>query len=87
MSYFLFSMLKETTSKICGEKEVTYYDSDGKWLIQQDYKNGYLTVSYLKIWSIFESRYGLKYKKIKDFINTWFETNLGWRRLRFVRHC
>jgi hypothetical protein len=84
MSDFLFSKLKEMTCKITGGKEVTYYDSDGKWLIQQDYKNKKLYVSYRKIWSVFRSKYGLKYDQVVDFISSWVETNLGWKGMTVI---
>jgi hypothetical protein len=81
MSDFLFSKLKEMTCKITGEKEVTYYDSDGKWFIQQDFKNEKLYVSYNQIWVVFRLKYGLNDDQIKDFISSWVETNLGWKGL------
>jgi hypothetical protein len=81
MSDFLFSKLKEMTSKITGEKEVTYYDNNGDWIIQQDYINEKLYVSYGKIWLVFASKHGLNYDQIRDFIETWVETNLGWKGL------
>jgi len=86
MSDFLFSKLKEMTSRITGEKEVTYYDSDGKWFIQQDFKNEKLYVSYNQIWSVFESKYGLNLDQIKDFIAAWVETNLGWKGMTVTGH-
>jgi hypothetical protein len=85
MSDFLFSKLKEMTSNITGIKEVTYYDADNKFLIQQDYRNERLYVSYHRIWSIFESKYGLNYNQIRDFIAVWVETNLGWKDLTPAR--
>jgi hypothetical protein len=78
MSDFLFSLLKETVCKITGEKENTYYNKKGDWLIQQDYKNDKLYVSYYRIWQVFETKYNLNYQQIKDFIQCWIETNTNW---------
>jgi hypothetical protein len=81
MSDFLFSVLKETTCKITGEKRIEFYNKNNEWLIQQDYKNGRLWMNYYRIWSIFESRFGLNYEQIKEFIGCWVEANLGWKSL------
>jgi hypothetical protein len=82
MSDFLFSILKETTTKITGEKEITHYKTGTEdWVIQQDYKNGQLWVQYYLIWSVFESKFGLNYNEIRDFIAGWMETNTGWNGL------
>ncbi len=81
MSDFLFEMFnKVNKSTITGEKEVTCY-IDKEWLYQQDYKNGNLWIRYSLIWSVFESKFGLKYDQIRDFIKGWVETNLGWKGL------
>lgn len=81
MSDFLFSLLKERTDRITGEKQTTSYNSKGEWLIQQDYKNSTLWVSYWRIWQYFESKFDLNYIEIKDFIKVWIETNTGWKGL------
>jgi hypothetical protein len=82
MSDFLFTILSKTESKITNEKEITHYIiGTDEWLIQQDWKNGRLWVRYSLIWQIFESRFGLKYGEIRDFIGSWVETNLGWNGL------
>ena len=46
MSDFMFNMLKKTTAKITGEKQITYHNSNNEWVLQQDYKNGYLYAIY-----------------------------------------
>jgi hypothetical protein len=82
MSDFLFSMLANMESEITGEKETTFYrKSDHEWLIQQDYKNGYLRVRYSLIWSIFGNRFKLDYNQISHFIHGWIEINVGWKGL------
>jgi len=81
MSDFLLEMFnKVNRQKITGEKELTCYIDD-KWLYQQDYKNGKLWIRYLLIWKVFESRFNLNYNQIRDFIQGWVETNLGWKGL------
>jgi DNA phosphorothioation-dependent restriction protein DptG len=81
MSDFLFAMLKETTAKIVEEKIITFCDKNDEWLIQQDYKNGYLWVRYFLIWKVFEEKYKLNHQEIKEFIQGWMETNTGWKGL------
>jgi len=81
MSDFLFNMLKETTARITGEKEITHYNKDGKWVIQQDYKNGYLWIRNSLIWKVFKEEYLLEYDEIRDFIQGWMEMNIGWMNL------
>ena len=85
MSDFLFSMINGTTIKITGEKEITHYNNN-EWIIQQDYKNGYLYINYYKIWKVFEEKYKLKYNEIRDFIRCWVETNTNWNGLTPEHH-
>ena len=77
MSDFLFNMFKETTTRITGNKETTHFNSKGDWLMQVDYKNGYLWVRYNLIWRVFETRFGLKYGEISKVIKEWIEINIG----------
>ena len=80
MSDFLFSMINGSTMKFTGEEEITYYKGN-EWVIQQDYKNGYLWIRYKFIWGVFESKYKLNYNQIKDFIAAWVEANTQWKGL------
>jgi hypothetical protein len=75
MSDFLFSMLKETKMVINNGMIINYRLSDNEWLIQQDYENGYLWVRYSLIWSVFETKFGLNYQQISDFIKGWMKKN------------
>jgi hypothetical protein len=82
MSDFLFSMLKKTIREITDEKKVTLFrPEDNEWLVQLDYKNGYLWVSYSLIWKVLETKFGLNYDQIKTFIAVWVEANTEWRGL------
>src|SRR3989304_5142583 len=78
MSDFLFAMFNETTMKITGDKEFTFY-KDEEWIFQQDYKNDTLWVSYHVVWQVFEEKYGLNYQQIKDFIAAWVCCNTEWK--------
>ncbi len=81
MSDFLFEMFNKVDKfRITGEKETTYYIGND-WLFQQDYKNGYLWIRYSLIWLVFESKIGLNHEQIRNFINSWIETNIGWKGL------
>ena len=82
MSDFLFSMLNKTIREMTDKDKVTYYRaSDNEWLFQCDCKNGILWVRYSLIWEVFETRFGLKYDQIRDFIAGWVEVNTEWRGL------
>jgi len=77
MSDFLFSMLKETKTVIEYGKISHYRLSDSEWLMQQDYKNGYLWVRCSLIWSVFKIKFGLNDQQISFFIKGWMEINTG----------
>ena len=80
MSDLLFGMINKCERHMTGDRRVTYYKND-EWVIQQDYKNGYLWISYSLIWKVFEEKYGLNYQQIKNFIQSWVETNTEWKGL------
>jgi hypothetical protein len=63
-----------------GEKEVTYY-KDNEWVIKQDYENKVLWIRYSLIWFVFNTKFGLNYTQIRDFIAAWVEANTEWRGL------
>jgi hypothetical protein len=82
MSDFIFSMLKKTIHEITDEKGITLFrPEDNEWLVQLDYKNGYLWVRYSLIWKVFETKFSLNYNQIRDFIAGWVEANTEWRGL------
>jgi hypothetical protein len=82
MSDFLFSMLKKTIREITDEKNVTLFrPEDNEWLVRLDYKNGILWVQYSLIWEVLETKFGLNYDQIRDFIAGWVEVNTEWRGL------
>lgn len=81
ISDFLFSTINGCKMKMTDEKEITFYNSDNEWVIQQDYKNGNLWVRYKLIWKVFEVKYKLNDQQIREFIQSWVETNLNWKGL------
>jgi hypothetical protein len=81
MSDFLFNSIDGCVRKMTkGEKEVTYY-KDNEWVIKQDYENKVLWIRYSLIWFVFNTKFGLNYTQIRDFIAAWVEANTEWRGL------
>ena len=83
MSDFLFEMFNKCEQRFTGDentKEFTFYKGK-EWIYQQDYKNGYLWISYSLVWKVFEDKYKLNYQQIKYFISSWVETNTNWNGL------
>ncbi len=50
-----------------------FFMKDGEVIFRYDKKNGYLYISYDKIWSFLESFFGLKNKEIQDLTKEWAE--------------
>ena len=48
--------------------DITWYDGNGEWIFQQDYKYNLLRYSYYRIYKILESTYRLDYIKIQQLI-------------------
>ena len=48
--------------------DVEWFDKDGKWLFEQDFKNGDIYVCYEYIWSVLVKEYGLNHNEIKRLI-------------------
>ena len=49
--------------------------NDNKVLFEQDYKNGFLYYSYILVGFVFESKFKLNYKEIKELIAGVLEVN------------
>ena len=81
MSYFLFETINGCIMKMTGEKEITYYNSDNEWIIQQGWESQKLWVNYPLIWKVFKEKYKLNDQQISNFISTWVEINLNWKSL------
>jgi len=50
-----------------------FFMKDGEVIFYYNKKNGYVGVSYDKIWSFLESFFGLEYKEIQDITKEWVE--------------
>jgi len=50
-----------------------FFMKDDKFIFYYNKKNGYVGISYDKIWSFLESFFGLEYKEIQDLTKEWVE--------------
>ena len=50
-----------------------FFMKDGKVIFDYNKKNGYVYISYDRIWSFMESFFGLKYEEIQDLTKKWVE--------------
>ena len=46
-----------------------WFDKDGKYICEYDWKNGHFWFSYRNVWSVFESEFSLNYLETKKFLN------------------
>ena len=46
-----------------------WFDKDGKYICEYDWKNRWFWFSYTRIWSVFESEFSLNYMEIRMFLN------------------
>ena len=53
--------------------EYTFFMKDGDVVFDYNKKNGYVYISYDKIWSFMESFFGLEYEEIQDLTKEWVE--------------
>ena len=50
-----------------------FFMKDGEVVFDYNKENGYVAVSYEKIWSFLESFFGLEYEEIQDLTKDWVE--------------
>jgi hypothetical protein len=50
-----------------------FHMKDGKCILQQNKKNGYVYVSYREIWKFFEDYFSMDNQQIKDITKIWVE--------------
>ena len=50
-----------------------FFKKDGEFIFYYNKKNGYVGISYDKIWSFLESFFGLEYKEIQVLTKEWVE--------------
>ena len=66
-----------------------YFMKDGEVIFEYNKKNGYVYISYDKIWSFLDSFFGLEYEEIQDITKQWVEEHYNLsvtttsKRLRF----
>ncbi len=46
-----------------------WFDKDGKYICEYDWKRNYFWFSYSKVWSVFETEFSPNYQEIKEFLN------------------
>jgi hypothetical protein len=66
-----------------------FFMKDGKVIFDYNTKNGYVDISYDKIWSFLESFFGLEYKEIQSLTKEWVEEHYKLRvttTTRAMRH-
>jgi hypothetical protein len=56
---------------------IDWVDSENKWVFY-DSKSDYFYVNYSLIWIVLETKYGMEYNQIQDFIKSQLLINLNW---------
>ena len=56
-----------------------FFMKDGKVIFDYNKKNGYVAVSYDKIWSFLKNFFGLKYEEIQGLTKEWVEEHYNLR--------
>jgi hypothetical protein len=46
-----------------------WFDKDGNYVCEYDWKNNHFWFSYSNVWSVFESEFALNYQEIRMFLN------------------
>jgi len=46
-----------------------WFDKDGIFICEYDWKNNYFWFHYLKVWSVFETEFNLTYQEIRNFLS------------------
>lgn len=64
---FFINKFNGLTVKLDSGK-IKYYTPNGDWLFSLNNKKNEFWVSYIQIWSVYESKYNLKYQQIKELI-------------------
>ena len=60
-------------------RELIFFMKDGKVIFDYNKKNGYVAVSYDKIWSFLKNFFGLKYEEIQGLTKEWVEEHYNLR--------
>ena len=79
---FLIEILDKVEFVYDDEKpDSEFYMVDGEILFEQDSKNGWFLVDYVKIWKVLESDFNLNYQSIRELIQ-----GMVWERLKRKVH-
>jgi len=76
-----FNQMKEGCVEIVKGWYGIYFGKNGIKLFQQDLKNGWLYVSYLYIWSVYEKIYGFNKNEIQELIEKELLKDTKWKGL------
>jgi hypothetical protein len=49
--------------------DVSWYDKDGRWLFEQDFKHGCLWVNYYIFCNVLENEYGITHREMSQFLS------------------
>jgi hypothetical protein len=73
----------DNLEKVIKDDQTYYVDSERKplFMYEQDEENGYVWVSYYRIWSVLEEDFGLKYSEIQELIKVWLGETYNLRGL------
>jgi len=77
MDEWFLSILKDLRVKEITSICIEYGNSKGEWMIQND-KKGTLWLSYGRVWSVFESKYGMKSIEIQQYTKDMLLMHLNW---------
>ena len=59
--------LERKEDRVKYPNSVFWLDKDGNYMFEHDEKNEYFWCSYTHVWSVFESKFGMKYDEIQAF--------------------
>ena len=78
MKEYFIEFLKSLTTKLDPEypNYIFYLNNKNKIVIEYDKKSNIAYLDYYKIWSVFETKYHLKYQEIKELTGPMLEQHL-----------
>jgi len=77
MDEWFLSILNDLRVKEIASKYIEYGNSKGEWMIK-DGKKGTFWLSYDRVWSVFESKYGMKSIEIQQYTKYMLLMHLNW---------
>ena len=78
MKEYFIEFLNSLTTKLDSKYPdyIFYLNNKGKIVIEYDKKSNIAYLDYYKIWSVFETKYHLKYQEIKELTGPMLEQHL-----------